>query len=104
MENIMGTPTLTMQAEYGFSIAEFNFYVTGGTVVDNTLLETLAPNSHVQLLLKNGDKYLGMENVSSISAITDNTIIINDKKYPATEIELPSSGKNLKISLIVLVK
>ena len=29
MENIMGTPTLTMQAEYPFTIAGFNFLVSG---------------------------------------------------------------------------
>ena len=104
MENIMGTPTLTMQAEYPFTIAGFNFLVSGGIVVDTGLLETLTPNSRVQLLLKDGDTYLCMENIASVSPITNHEIIINDKKYRAAEIALPVAGMDGEISLIVLMK
>jgi hypothetical protein len=103
-ENIMGLPTLTLQAEYNFSIAGFSFFVTGGVTVDDKLLARLAPNDQTILLLKKGENYTGMDNISSISAITDNQIIINDKKYPAAEIEVPSSGVDEKISIIVLLK
>ena len=104
MENIMGAQTLTMQAESGFSIAGFRFFVTGGIAVDKKLLEKLSPNENVQLLLKNGDSYTGMDNISSVSAITDNHLIINDRRYPAAEIDLPVAGIDSKISLIVLMK
>ncbi|MBN1575693.1 MAG: hypothetical protein JW913_04025 [Chitinispirillaceae bacterium] len=103
MENIMGTPILTLQAETGFSIAGFPFHLTGGLTIDDTLLARLAPNGNVTLLLKKGGEYTGMENIRSISAITDRHIIINDKKYPASEIEIPSRGIDEMVSLIVFL-
>ncbi|MBN1308386.1 MAG: hypothetical protein JXA18_10745 [Chitinispirillaceae bacterium] len=104
MENIMGTPTLALQAETDFSIAGFPFHATGGLAIDNGLLARLAPNDNVALLLKKGGDYIGMDNIHSISSITDRHIIINDKKYPASEIEIPSTGIDEKVSLIVLLK
>jgi hypothetical protein len=104
MENLRGTPTLTLLAEYPFAIAGFRFFLSGGIVVDTKLLELLTPIERILLLLKNGDTYLGMENITSVSAISDNQIIINDEKYPAAEIELPVAGMDRKISLIVVLK
>ncbi len=102
-DNIMGTPTLTLQARNGFTIAGFLFYVMGGITIDASLLTRLTPNKKVKLLFKKGGEYIGMDNIGSISAITDHRIIINDKKFLAAELPIPSAVTEEKMSLIVLV-
>jgi len=104
IENIMGKPTLTFQARSKFSIAGFIFYVMGGMVIDTTLLKKLTPNKNVTILLKNGNEYIGRNDIRSISAIKDNHIIINDKKHLASSIEFPSSGLDSKLELVILLK
>ena len=102
-EDIMGVPTLTFQAKTTFSIAGFTFHVAGGLTLDKTLLERLTPAGNVTLVLKKGDEYIGMEGIGSISAIKDHRIIINDKEYPASEIEVSSAGLDEKVLLIVII-
>ena len=101
--DILGTPTLTLQTERGFTIAGIVFHVTGGLTIDNALLARLSPAPGVTVLLKNGGEYIGMDNIRSISAINDHQIIINDKKYPSAEIAVPSGEGGEKVSLIVVL-
>jgi hypothetical protein len=103
LENIMGVETLTMQAKKSFRIAGFPFYVMGGVTLDSTLLNRLTPRKNVILLLKKGKDFIGMKDIKSISKITDNTIIINDKKYLAAECPLVSVGLEDEISILVLI-
>lgn len=103
LDNIMGTPKLTFQASSRFTIAGFVFYVMGGVVIDSTFLSNLTPGNNISLLLKNGNEYTGTITVQSISEISDNHIIINDKKYLASIIELPSSGLPHNLELLLLV-
>ncbi len=103
-ENIMGNPTLTYQAKTGFTIEGFRFYVMGGVTIDSMLLEQLKPNEKTGLLLKRGDRYIGMADIRSISEVTENSIIINDKTYPAATLSVPGSGSEEELKLIVLLK
>jgi hypothetical protein len=102
-ENIMGTPTLTIQAKSGFAIAGFNFYTSGGITLDDAFLRRLTPNDAVTLLLKHGEEYIGKDGIRSISPITDHQIIINDKELPASELVIPSSGDAGELKLIVIL-
>ena len=102
-DNIMGTPKLTFQASSRFTIAGFKFYVMGGVVIDSTFLSDLTPGDNISLLLKNGNEYTGTIAVQSISEITGNHIIIDDRKYLAAVIELPSSGLPHTLELLLLV-
>ena len=102
MENVMGTPTLTLQAKTSFSIAGFNFCTSGGVTIDEAFLDRLTPNDNVTLLLKQGEVYLGKGEIRSVSPITDNQIIINDIPLPASAIAVPSSGLGEELTLIVI--
>lgn len=102
MENIMGTPTLTLQAKRTFTIAGFKFRTSGGVTIDDAFLDRLAPNDNVTLLLKRGEEYIGKGGIRSVSPITDNQIIINDIPLPASSITLPSSGLDEELTLIVI--
>ena len=103
MENIMGKSTLTLQSKNRFSIAGFSFYVMGGTKLDALLLKRLTPNDKVTLLLKNGNEFIGMDAVRSISPITDHTIVINDKEYLASEIDVPAAGLEEELKIYILL-
>ena len=103
IENIMGIPTLTLQAKTAFSIAGFTFHVAGGLTIDKALLDRLTPAGNVTLVLKKGNEYIGMEGIGSISAIKDHKVNINDKTYFASEIQIPSAGLEEEVSIIVLV-
>lgn len=102
--DIRGTPTLTLQSQRGFTIAGIPFHVAGGLTIDSTLLARLAPAPGVGVLLNNNGTYTGMDDVRSISSIKDGRIIINDKKYPAVEIQIPAGEGGEKVSLIVVLK
>lgn len=102
-ENIMGTAVLTLQAKSNFSIANIPFSVMGGVTLNRALLQRLAPRTDVTLLLKNGESYIGMDDIHAISAITNNTIIINDKKYLATSIMLPTGRPSEKQELLIVI-
>lgn len=102
-ENIMGTPTLTLQAKSDFTIAGFNFHTSGGTTIDKAFLERLTPNAAVTILLKRDEEYIGKDDIRSISPITDHQIIINDQKHLASELDIPSSGQAGELKLLVIL-
>jgi len=101
-DNVMGMQVLAWQAKKAFKIAEIPFYAMGGLTVDDELLQTLSPRDKISVLLKRGDDIMGMQDVRSISEVKNNEIIINDKKYPAVEIELPYKGDGEMPKLIVV--
>ncbi len=103
VDNILGEPTLTLQAKTDFSIAGFTFHTTGGVIVDKELLEILKPGQEVTLLLKKGNEYIGMDGIGAVSPVKDHNIIINDKRYLAAEIEIPSEGIEDNVSVIVVL-
>jgi hypothetical protein len=90
---IVGQKALTLQARHNFFIAgSIPFYALGGVIVDEKFLQGLTPYSGVQVLLKQGNTIVGMT-VKTISDLKNGAIIINDKEYPAFEIDLPYTGQ-----------
>lgn len=102
-ENVMGETVLTLQARKKFTIADFAFFVAGGLSLDSAFLADITPAPNVRLILKNGSTYTGMGAVRSISALENSQIIINDKKYTASSIILPSAGIDDTLMLFVLL-
>jgi len=91
-DNVKGQKILTLQALIRFKILDAGFYCTGGQVVDENFVSRMSPGNGIRLLLKQGQKVMGMENVESISDVKDSTIIINNKTYQAMSIALPFAG------------
>jgi hypothetical protein len=91
-DNVKGQNVLTLQAQVRFKILDAGFYCTGGLIVDENFVSHMSPGNGFRLLIKQGQKVMGMENVESISDVKDSTIIINNKTYPAMPIVLPFAG------------
>ena len=91
-DNVKGQKILTLQALIRFKILDAGFYCTGGQIIDESFVSRMSPGNGFRLLLKQGQKVMGMENVESISDVKDSTIIINNKTYQAMSIALPFAG------------
>lgn len=102
-ENIMGNQVLTLQSKKTFEIADFKFYAIGGYEINPKLLKELSPWDEVIVLLQNGNDYIGMKDIRSISEIKDQSIIINDKEYYATRIPVSSVNEKAELSLLVII-
>jgi hypothetical protein len=102
-DNIKGKDTLTFQAKITFTIADQTMYCIGGYIIDEPFIEDIRPRQGVSLLLKYDGEISGMDNIETISAITDNTIIINDTTYCATKISLPYSGDRAPPEIIITI-
>lgn len=103
-DNIMGQQRLTLQSRVRFNISEIPFFVIGGLEINQNFLEMLTPNKDVSILLKRGKQYLGKSDISSISEVNDDHIIINDKQYWAAELKLPFTGNGETPSLIIFME
>jgi len=103
-DNIMGQQRLTLQSRERFTISEIPFFVLGGVEVDEKFLRSLTPNSDVSVLLKRGKQYWGKADISSISEVNNDRILINDKEYWAAEIKLPYIGTDEAPSLIIFME
>ena len=102
--NIMGNKVLTYQLKKEFRIADFAFYAVGGVEINEKFLSELAPFEKVKVLLKMGNKYIGMNDIRSISEIKDRKIIINDKEYFATQFPFSSAESSNKALLLVVIE
>ncbi len=91
-DNVKGQKVLTLQALIRFKILDAGFYCTGGQVVDENFVSRMSPGNGFRLLLKQGQKVMGMENVESISDVKDSTVIINNRTYQAMLFDLPFAG------------
>jgi hypothetical protein len=91
-DNVKGQKVLTLQANVRFKILDAGFYCTGGLIVDENFVSRMSPGNGFRLLLKQGQKVMGMDNVESISDVKDSTIIINNKTYQAMSFALPFAG------------
>jgi hypothetical protein len=92
-DNIKGQKVLTLQANIRFKILDAGFYCTGGLIVDENFVSRMSPGNGFRLLLKQGQKVMGMDTVESISDVKDSTIIINNKTYQAMLFSLPFAGQ-----------
>jgi hypothetical protein len=101
-DNVKGQKVLTLQANVRFKILDAGFYCTGGLVVDENFVSRMSPGNGFRLLLKQGQKVMGMDNVESISDVKDSTIIINNKTYQAMSFALPFAGQGDPPSCILI--
>jgi hypothetical protein len=103
-ENIMGNQVLAFQLKKEFKIADYAFFAVGGIEINDKFLSELAPFEKVKVLLKLGNKYLGMSDIRSISEIKDHKIIINDKEYLASQFPFPSVKSNGDAWILVVIE
>jgi hypothetical protein len=101
-DNVKGQKVLTLQANIRFKILDNSFYCTGGLVVDENFVSLMSPGNRFRLLLKQGQKVMGMDNIESISDVKDSTIIINNKTYQAMSFALPFTGQGDAPSCILI--
>jgi hypothetical protein len=104
IENVMGNQLLAFQLKKEFKIADYLFYAVGGIEINDKFFSELAPFENVKVLLKLGNKYIGMNDIRSISEIKDHKIIINDKEYFATQFPFPSVKSNGDALLLVVIE
>ncbi len=102
-DNIKGEELLTLQSRHSFSIADVPFSVMGGIIIDEVFLKSLVPHQQVDILLKKGDTVKGM-NVQSISPLVDGKIIINNREYHASSVELDRSQGETICELIIIAE
>jgi len=103
VEDMKGTPTLTLQVRSAFTCVDIPLYCFGGIAVDNAFLAGLAPRQGVQVILKLGDRVTGIDSVVSISGIEDNRIIINDIHYIASSFTLPTADDDMEGAELIVI-
>jgi hypothetical protein len=103
VDNIQGIQALTMQARARFVIGDAaRLSCVGGWVVDEAFLRELVAHKGVRTLLRFGDTAIGMSNVSAMSEIKNNTLILNDTTFLATSLDLPFRGDSTAPKLYLL--
>ena len=102
VDNVKGQKALTLQAKVRFKILDSLFYCIGGRIVDDAFISRLSPGNGFRMVLKQGDKILGMNNSQSISDIKDSTVSLNGTVYPAVSIPLPVAGQGEAPVLILI--
>jgi hypothetical protein len=102
MDNIRGSDALTFQAKAAFTCSDVPVYAVGGFIVDSAYLADLTPRRELELILKRGNEVIGRHDVKSMSAITDNIIIVNDRRWLATSIPLPTPTGSPATELLLL--
>lgn len=102
-DDIKGAKVLSLQAKKSFSCAGVKLHCIGGIKVDDQFISHLKPNDNIQILLKDKNTILGMDNIQTISDITENTIIINDKTWLATTMALTWSGDGKGPEIVILM-
>jgi hypothetical protein len=102
MDNVKGETVLTVQAKTRFKILDAAFFACGGTTVGREFLSSLACGAGYAVFIKQGKAIIGMDNVESISDIRDNTMLLNNKEYPAAAITLPYIGEGDAPVLIII--
>jgi len=100
---VRGQPALTIQAKVATMLGDAaRVSCSGGWLIDQAFLEDLTPHPGVTLLLRHGDSFLGMDSVTSVSAIVDNVMIVNDTRYLATSLRLGYRGDGVEPELFIL--
>jgi hypothetical protein len=106
VDQVMGVPMPTLQATASFTVADcITFHATGGIIIDSTLLSRLEPCAGVTVLMRYDSTVLGLQDVQKISDVRNRRIIINDKEYPAVQLQLAGvDGKSEPTLIVVLMK
>lgn len=92
LDNVKGQQVLTLQAQTKFTILDTVFFATGGVIVDDGFMARFSLPAGYKLLCKQGGTIIGMQGIGSISEVKDNSVVVNNKTYPAVAITLPFAG------------
>jgi hypothetical protein len=92
-ENAKGQPALTLQAQLRFKILDSTLYCSGGRIVDEDFVSRLCVGSGFKVIIKEGQKFIGLNPAASVSGSTDTSITINDTTYSASSIAVPFAGQ-----------
>ena len=87
-DNIKGTEVLSLQLKIPFFCSDVILYCIGGIAADSDFISQIRPYKGIQILLKQENSILGMDNIETISDIEDNRIIINDKTWMVNSMSL----------------
>jgi hypothetical protein len=101
-DNIKGNEVFTFQAKASFACSDVPLYAVGGFIIDSAFLSDLTPRKEMALLLKRGNAVIGRNDIKSMSAITDNIIIINDCRWLAATIPLSVPKGDPSAELLLL--
>ncbi len=85
-----------------FSCAGKKLYTIGGIKVDEDFISQLKPYDDIHIVFRQGKEILGMENIETMSEISDNKIIINDKTWLATSHSLSWAGEGSSPEILIL--
>ncbi len=88
-DNVIGEELLSLQSRHSFSIADVPFTATGGIIIDEAFLQSLAPHEDVKVILRTDEGIKGM-NAGSISPVSSGKITINEREYHAASIDISS--------------
>jgi hypothetical protein len=103
-DNVAGTKTLSLQARRSFVVADsITYYALGGVAVDGALLARLSPFPEVKILLRRGGEVTGMDGITTISEVTDNTVLLNGARHPAFKVMLDFAGEGEAPELIAVM-
>jgi hypothetical protein len=103
MDNVKGENVLTLQAKARFTILDTAvFFACGGIAVGRDFCAGLACWPGYSVLVKKGAMVIGMDNVESISEVKGDTILLNNRAYPAASIPLPYAGEGDAPALLVV--
>jgi hypothetical protein len=103
IDDLRGVPVLTLQAKAAFTCADVPFYCMGGIVADSAFLRRLSPREGVRVLLKRGAEVTGVDSVTTMSEVKNNSIIINDETYLAASLSLPTAEDDMETTQIIVV-
>ncbi len=103
VDNVKGENVLTLQAKARFAILDTAvFFACGGIAVEKDLLPRLSCWPGYSVFVKKGATVIGKDSVESISDVRGDTILVNNKVYPAASIPLPYAGDGDAPMLIVV--
>ena len=103
LDTIRGEEVLTLQARVTATLGDSTRTgCQGGWVVDQAFLDGLTPPPGVRVMLRAGSHSIGLNSISSMSAITGNTMIINDTTYLATALLLAFHGEEDPPALLLV--
>jgi hypothetical protein len=102
VDNVKGESVLTLQAKTRFTLLDTAvFFACGGIAVEKDLLPSLACWPGYSVFVKQGSTVIGKSNVESISDVRGDSILVNNKAYPAAALALPYAGDGDQPILIV---
>jgi hypothetical protein len=102
-DNIRESRVLSLQVKIPFMCAGLKLFAFGGIAFDADFIRTLQPAGSVTVVLKQGTSFVGIDSISTVSPVKDNTIIINDVTWLAAQLSLAWMGEGDGPEMLVLM-